>query len=148
MHSHIRSCCCICYCCWACVTILQAADDAQRQLGRTGSNMLGLVFMSPSFIIICVAVYGMLESWWGGIIVILGVNAVLGAVLACWHMATRLEAVRNAAVLSRSVKFVLKLLLAAAAIVLFVFMVNPATVSDSADCGCVDAQLWSSSDVA
>lgn len=108
---------------------LQAADDAQRQLGRTGNNIFSLLFMFPSLIIICVAVYGMLDAWWGGIIVIFAVNGVLGVLTACWHMATHLEAVKNAAVLSRSVKFVLKVVMAAAAILLFVFMVDPMTVS-------------------
>jgi hypothetical protein len=109
--------------------VLQAADDAQRQLGRTGNNFFGLLFMLPSLVIICVAVYGMLDAWWGGIVVICGVNVVLAAVTAAWSMATHLEAVKNAAVLSRSVKFVLKFLIATAAILLFAFMVDPATVS-------------------
>jgi hypothetical protein len=108
---------------------LQAADDAQRQLGRTSSNIFSLVYMIPNAIIVGVAVYGMLEAWWAGIAVILGVNLVVGVITACWHMATHLEAVKNAAVTSRSVKFVLKFVIAAATILLFAFMVDPGTVS-------------------
>lgn len=113
----------------SCYCLLQAADDDQRQLGRTSRNIFSLLFMLPNGIIVGVAVYGMLEAWWAGIIVILGVNLVAGVITACWHMATHLEAVKNAAVLSRTVKFVLKFLLAAAAILLFAFMVDPNTVS-------------------
>lgn len=113
-----------------CVLDVQAADDAHLQLGRTGSNVFGLLFMAPSLIIICVAVYGMLEAWWGGIIVIVAVNGLLAAIMSCWFMADHLEAVRNAAVLSRSVKFVLKLVMATGGILLLVFMINPATVGN------------------
>lgn len=86
--------------------------------------------MSPSLVIMCVAVYGMLDAWWGGIIVVSAVNGLLGLLTACWQMATHLEAVKNAAVVSRSVKFVLKTLLATAAILVFALMVDPATVSE------------------
>lgn len=115
---------------------MQATDDKQLQLGRTGSNMLGLLLMLPSVIVICVAVYGMLGAWWGGILVIGAVNAILAAVTACWYMADHLEAVKDAAVLSRSVKFVLKFVLAVGAILLFVFIIDPATVSAAAGASC------------
>jgi hypothetical protein len=102
----------------------------------------------PNVLILGVAVYGMLEAWWAGIVVIFGVNLVAGVITACWHMAMHLEAVKNAAVLSRSVKFVLKFLMAAAAILLFAFMVDPKTVSccePQLHGGSIDFRLWCSS---
>lgn len=108
--------------------VLQAADDARLQLGRTGRNISDLIFMFPSIIIICLVLYGMLEAWWGGIVVIFALNSLVALVGTCWAMADHLEAVKNAAVLSRSVKFILKFMLTAGGIVLFAFMVDPATV--------------------
>jgi hypothetical protein len=113
---------------------VQAANDARLQLGRSGSNAAGLVCMLPSVVLICLTVYGMLAAWWGGIIVMVAVNLLLAVVLTTWQLSTHLEAVKDAAVLSRSIKLVLKFLLLSGALALFVCMVHPSVVSEASAC--------------
>lgn len=59
---------------------------------------------------------------------VVAVNVLLGVVVTCWKMATRLEAVKGAAVLSRFVKFALKFLVLAGLVTLFAFLIRPQQV--------------------
>lgn len=42
----------------------QAADDDHKQLGRTLSNVVGLVRLLPIAVSIGFAIVGMLDTWW------------------------------------------------------------------------------------
>lgn len=68
------------------------------------------------------------------VLVVLLANVLLGLLVACWSAATRLEAVRGAAVTSRAVKFLLKFLLLAGLVTLLAFMIRPQQVRLSAAC--------------
>ncbi|KAF8059158.1 CALS3 [Scenedesmus sp. PABB004] len=107
---------------WNEAQLAQAADDAGVQLGRALGALSGALYLLPSAVILCYAVEGMLDTWWKSVLLVCMLNAAALLLWAFWAQATRLEAVRGHAVMSRLIKFGAKLAGGAGLVVLVVFL--------------------------
>lgn len=85
--------------------------------------------MVPSFILIVVAMLGMMQELWKGAAIVAGVNIALGLLLVAWRQAVALEVGRSAPILARLSKFLINTMLVLGLLVLLVFMVDDTLVS-------------------